>query len=228
VDGDLTDWEANLTAVEDDRVSIGIQNDDEHLYFVLATSDRRTQHQVLTLGFTLWVDPEGGKKEAKGIRFPLGSGQQAGRPVPEEKDREGDPSERMNELLAENRSGFQLLAGTDTTDVTGNEAGGVRVALERTGSLLVYEVRLPFREQETGGFAIGVSPGEEFGLGLTSPEPPERPAGGRPPGGREGGFGGGGGRGGAGTGPGGGMGRPGGRQGPPEAIDEWGKVRTTG
>jgi len=245
VDGDLTDWEANLTTIEDDRASVGVQNDGEYLYLALATSDRRTQMQVLAQGFTVWVDPEGGKDEVRGVRFPLGAGRQMREMSRErlggEEGEGGAPDraeaqEQMNELVTLNQSNFQLLDGTDTTSVEGNEAEGVQVALGRGGGVLVYEVRLPFRSREAGGFAIGIPPGGTFGMGFTTPELPERARGMRGPGGR-GGFGGeegfGGGGPGMGGGPGGGMrppgpGGPGGRPGPPEPIDTWVKVKTSG
>jgi hypothetical protein len=106
------------------------------------------------------------------------------------------------------------------------QAAGIDLDVGLTKGALVYEAKIPLLSSN-GSYAIGVAPGAEIGIGLTTPgvdreKMRDRMRGSGPPGGPEGGMGGGGGRGG---GPGGG--RMGGGQRPslPEPLDLWATVR---
>jgi uncharacterized membrane protein YgcG len=200
---------------------VGILNDEDFLYFVLASGDPRTQVQVLALGFTLWFDPEGGKKKRLGINFPLGAREmgampRGGRPDPQELYELHESMDPELRILREE---------VDAGKVSPVALRGVEIALGRINGTLVYELKVPLRDLGQHDLAIGVEPGAVIGIGMETPEIDREKMReemmGRMGGGRGGGMEGGGGRMGGGR-----TGAGGGRPQPPEPIRVWAKVRT--
>ena len=72
VDGAVADWQGALTPIEKKNLSLGLLNDGEFLYVSLVSRDRQVVSQMMSRGFTIWFDAEGGKEKTFGIRFPLG------------------------------------------------------------------------------------------------------------------------------------------------------------
>jgi hypothetical protein len=216
IDGDLSDWDGTLTSLEDGGASVGIRNDHDAIYLALATSDRMTQMQVLTSGFTVWFDPEGGKDEICGVRYPLGiahlgfrPGDLGERPEPEDLARMHQNADRELEVLRDGSDGV-LLGAFETPDI--------EVAVGYRRGVLLYELKVPMSGSP---FAVGTGTGATVGVGLETPEMDReamrarmgggRGGGMRPPGGgRPGGMG----RGGPG----------GGRPSPPEPLNVWARV----
>lgn len=227
VDGDLTDWEGKLTYIKSKDVSVGLLNDEKYLYLGLATSDRRTQTQVMMHGFHVWFDPEGGDDRALGICYPMSALDSGLRP--------GEPGDRpsVEELvqLHEGReSELEILVGTsERLHMNLLEAANIEVALGFESGVLRYELKIPLEKTEAFPFAVGALAGSEIGIGLETPEIDRemmrsRMGGGMGPGG--GGRGGMGGPGGMGGKPGGGRGgMGGGHPKMPEPLNVWAKVR---
>ena len=71
IDGNSADWKTSLTVLEDEHISVGVHDDGHRLSGCLVTSDRSLQAQILSGGFTVWFDPNGGRDEHLGLRFPL-------------------------------------------------------------------------------------------------------------------------------------------------------------
>jgi hypothetical protein len=69
---DSSEWDHAKYIIENPHVTFGIQNDSENLYLSFSTADNEIQRQILNRGFTLWIDPKGGKKKTLGVRFPAG------------------------------------------------------------------------------------------------------------------------------------------------------------
>jgi hypothetical protein len=221
VDGNLEEWEGATQYLESEKVSVGVMNDADFLYFSLASGDMRTQTQVLALGFTLWFDPEGGKEKRLGIHFPLGARETGAMP------RGGPPDpQELYELHESKDPEVRLLRGEEEArNIPLVSLHGVEIALGRVNGTLIYELKVPLQGQND--FVIGVEPGDVIGVGMETPEIDREkmreemmP---RMGGGHGGGMGGGGRMGGGGGGgPMGGGGRPQ----PPEPIKVWAKVKT--
>jgi len=72
IDGEASEWDGALYSLDESRLLVGAFNDGDNLYLCLGTEDRGLERQVLSRGFTLWIDPDGGKKNVFGLHFPLG------------------------------------------------------------------------------------------------------------------------------------------------------------
>jgi len=72
VDGKNADWLGAMLFFEEDNISVGLLNDENFFYICMIAEDQFIRAQVMRQGFTLWFDPEGGKKKTFGIKYPLG------------------------------------------------------------------------------------------------------------------------------------------------------------
>jgi len=212
VDGEAGDWQKITRYVEKTNVAIGLLNDEHTLYVCLTTMDRITATQIARSGFTVWLDPKGGKKKTFGIRFPLGM-QASGNPT---KLRESmrDPK-KFRELFENLGSEMEILGpGEDQRVRTLLSAiEGIEVSTGYSDGKLVYELKVPLARSAEQCYGIGTDPGKQIGLGFETPEL-DREAMRQAMGQRSGGMGGrGGGRGGM---------RSGGQM--PEPFELWAKV----
>ncbi len=244
VDGDDSEWQGAQMVPKKLRVAVGVKNDNDNLYLSFRTPDRSTMMQVLGLGFTVWIDPKGGKREAWGIKYPVGSGMQemgmlmrTMRMNPEEVDRQVEQMLQMQSFAQiidpENRFRTIPLSQSEIVDI----------CLQYSNGQLIYELKLPLASDFNDIENTRLEPGSVVGIGITTPEIDMadmmgggRPESGMPGGGMSGGRGGGGmggGRGGGGMSGGGkGGGRGGGMSSPPgggdrqmpEAMDLWLKI----
>ncbi len=217
VDGVSDEWIGATTYFEKQDVTVGLLNDDEFLYVSLVTSGPVGRLAMAT-GLTVWFDPDGGKDEWYGIRFP----------VPPE------PSERSSNGRGGGRSGGGRSASSRSLDRLREVElvgpgdlnrrrlplpvrGGLEVAIRNNGPTFVYELKVALARNDDYRMGLGVEPGSEIGVGLMTGIVGGQGRGGR--GGVGGGFGGGGGRGGGGGGRGGGGGGRGGGPGGPGGGD---------
>ena len=230
IDGSEEEWVDALQAIEKENFSLGLLNDEEFLYVTLVTADAQLRNQIMALGMTLWIDPEGGKDKTFGVRFPLGIMDSGLPPNPMLMQRDPEIAEQMfNESLAE----FEVVRekDEDTRRWMRTEIEDMQMDANIKTGMFVYELKIPLRD-EALGYSLEIAEGNSIGLGLETPEfdreamreqfMRERGAAGGGRGGFGGGGVGGGGFGGGGLGA-GGMGRGG--QGPGaigSSLDFWG------
>ncbi len=69
IDGDQTDWQDDLTTPKLQNFSLGVMNDESHLFITLGIHDQSLARKFLMLGFTIWVDPQGSKEKIYGIKY---------------------------------------------------------------------------------------------------------------------------------------------------------------
>jgi len=242
LDGRLEDWNGALTSADDGRLSVGFRNDAKHLYLAFSTSDQRLAMRVLRRGLTVWLDPDGGRKHAMGVRFPIGAGLPQGgageQPGEWRSAREGDedrggraPGPPAPEEIAAmvDRASYELdwIEGDATRRLGVDDAAsryGIDAALRMEQGVFACEIALPLSRGDHMMAGLGVPVGKAIGITLDSPGMEGR--GGRGGGGGFGGRGGPpGGMGGRGGGPPGG-GPPGGRAAMAQPIDAHFTVRT--
>jgi hypothetical protein len=193
VDGKRADWEGALITINDGAMDVGVLNDEANLYVCLVAATREDQIQMMLGGLTLWFDPNGGKEETFGIRFPLGH-----EPGGRKKRGDRSPIEQGLEELwkrIEAANELEIISGEHRSRETLASATtvGIEVKASQNDFALVYELKIPLRSGPSTPF--GIDPGSEtIGVGLETPkmERPDRPmrAGmggmGRPGGGRGG------------------------------------------
>jgi hypothetical protein len=82
VDGAYDDWKGSFTRIDATRsVGLGIAQDDANLYLSLVTRDLGVQTLLRRAGFTVWLDPSGGKQPKIGLRVaPIEDDESSGEP----------------------------------------------------------------------------------------------------------------------------------------------------
>jgi hypothetical protein len=187
VDGKLDDWGSTLNYFEEQRVTLGVRNDDRYLYLCVNSTNSGLLMRALVQGLEVWVDPKGGKAKSFGIRYPLGVremdfdiGHEGRRFDPRDLARkyEGGPNE------------LRVFTGPGESHLAKPGEGGIQVAMGRPENDLSCELRFPLFAREGEPHAIGARPGALLGIGFVIPEPGRgsfRGGLGSPPGGPSGG-----------------------------------------
>lgn len=225
IDGSHDDWENLLKFSEDKRITVGIANDNDYLYVCLLSADEHLLFQSLSAGFTVWLDPSGGKKKKLGLRFPEGGLMKQTGP----RDRAGRPSpaKLIKQIEWENMS-VGIIQNGETNRINYSELNGSGLEL-RIGEIFgrfIYELKIPLHESGESLFEFNVKKDGRLSLGfetgkMKSPDRSHKKGGGM----RMGGSGGrGSGRGGKGMG-GGRSGGRGARPDMPERFEVWLKVK---
>lgn len=175
IDGQLTDWQNATTTVEKSHASLGVKNDDDYVYICFSTNERRTQMQMLVFGFTVWLDPEGGKNKTLGIRYPVRSGLPARRLFSRENP------EDLRQLLESIPYEFEILGPgkEDRQRVLFIDAKGINARLGAVQGTIVYELKIPLRKTNEHPIAISTENVKKLGICFETTEPMQDAAGGR-------------------------------------------------
>lgn len=210
VDGSKADWKGALKYFEDEKVAIGIQNDNDYIYFCLATSDNSKIMKIFRTGFTVWLDPVNSDGETIGIQYPIKKemGQKLRQPKGKSESDNKDQHINMiierfkaeqNEILVVNEDKYPLNA------YPLNNENGLEARISYEMHQLVYELKVPLTKENLSDVSIDVLPNELVKIGFESGEVEGKKdtndsgmkqGGGTPGGGRGGRSGAGGGRGG--------------------------------
>jgi hypothetical protein len=174
IDGKSDDWIGVKYYFEDVSVSVGLINDDRHLYVSMITENRLVIGQIMMQGLTLWLDPKGGKEKTFGIKFPLGrqeARKKGGEPMPPE-SMEMRNQENMTGRLQEALTKLAVIGpeGEVVEKLPVDDAKGIDVKLRVDAGLLTYEIKIPLSRSEEHPYAVGAKVGETIGLGLESPK----------------------------------------------------------
>jgi hypothetical protein len=62
VDGQDAEWDAARFWFEESHAAVGLMNDRDYLYLTVALTDPYLEARILRQGFTVWVDPHGGRR----------------------------------------------------------------------------------------------------------------------------------------------------------------------
>ncbi len=158
IDAKLGDWSADWVDNEKEKFSYNVCSDDANLYLRIRISDGGTQQKFAMYGLTVWLDPNGKKKEKLGLRYPTGieaqermeefrkSGESFGKENNLDK-REAMQKEFKRNLIR-NIEVLELIGLADKP-LTSSKSGitnGLQVALDMdsTGAY-IYEATLPFK-----------------------------------------------------------------------------------
>ena len=172
IDGNSSDWLGALVYLEDNGVSVGIQNDEHDLYICLLAESSFLRSQVMRRGFTIWFDQAGGKDKRFGIKFPLGM------PIPETR------LQARNELtdrIDREQKLERIESLNDKLEIVGpgkddqrriplNKVKGIEVFIDAASGLLVYELKVPLKQSEGNPYAIQASAGDTIGVGFEMPK----------------------------------------------------------
>lgn len=167
IDGNQEDWSGKLKYFRDERIAIGFQNDDENLYICLVTSDRANAMKIMTLGLTVWFNPENGEQEI-GVQYP--------------KKMDDASSRRSMELNKNNQPHIDFKATVNTMMqyqgeyllIDDNEEifyaaplgtnDGFEIKVGAMNEQFVYEAKVPIGNNSQAQIPINVFPNEKVAV----------------------------------------------------------------
>ena len=164
IDGVNSEWENSSTYIEDEKVLVGVMNDENFLYISLIADDPVVRRQMLGQGFMVWFDPVGGRKKSFGIQYPLGL-QEMGVPMKDFTGPDVDNTKRRE--IVEQSLTELIIRGSDTEDwdrMIIKDAAGIEIKISDTAPF-VYELRVPLRISQDHPYAVGVKQ-ESVGIGF--------------------------------------------------------------
>ena len=189
VDGIATEWSGNLYELEDADLYVGFYNDESDLYLCLVPANETRERQFITQGFTLWLDPEGGKSKDWGIRFPLGlQGSRGTRQLPpgdtQTRERQSGPTgsgprqqmpiQDLRRQLTQQLTNVELLGSATDFPIRcpRDSLAGIDLNVSIHDDVVMYEIRLPFLADAANPYTLQAAPGTKIGVGfeLTAPE----------------------------------------------------------
>jgi hypothetical protein len=176
-----TEWENARNYLDEQKVTVGLMNDEKNLYVRLSTRDRTLQRQLAGLGFTVWFDESGGGKKKLGIHFPIGMQGMRNQQMPEgnlppregENNKEqplpenGAPGERptrsggagqMDMMLAAVQNQLEMIGPgknqRETLTAVEAQKIGILCRIGDTNGNLVYELQYPLYRNEESPYGI--------------------------------------------------------------------------
>ncbi len=188
LDGKDGDWLGAKYYFEGLYVSVGLINDEQHLYVSMMTENPMFRSQIMRQGLTVWLDPKGGKNKTFGIKYPLGrqGGEQEGEMMDPRDMMDEMAREEMMQKLQETMTELEILGQNEKVlarmDI--DDAQGIEAQMRNVGGTFVYELKVPLASSEEYPFAVGVKPGDVIGVGFLSPRMQMRRPGGMRGGGR--------------------------------------------
>ena len=179
IDGKSGDWLNAMLYFEEERISLGLLNDDNSLYVCMIVDDPFIRGQIIRQGFELWFDPKDGKKKIFGIKFPLGMLEPEKPPedteakkVPLKPGRSEQEPENIGQALRRQMDELEILGpGKDESQkMPVEKAEGIEVKIEIASGMIVYELKVPLQLSEEFPFAINAEPGDLIGVRLEVPK----------------------------------------------------------
>ena len=172
IDGSSIDWAGSLNYYEDEKIAIGISNDNDFIYFCLATSDNDKIMRILRTGFTVWLDPQNSDGETIGIQYPIkrfdNEMMDGNRRDLKGQENIGDRLKNMiskfkveqNEVLIVNQKNFPLNAYPLENET------GLEVKIDYTMHQFVYELKIPLANNSQNPVYTDVLPNEKVSVGF--------------------------------------------------------------
>jgi len=174
IDGNPSDWVDSLAFDKDSNVHYRISNDEKYLYFLLSTGEPDILHKIRMTGFTLWIDPEGKKKQRYGINYPMRSIDEA-RQRPGARSNLNRPTSEIRKVMGTNDliklTGFDKKGEIDVMGI--EDARGINVRTTFSGlPQMFYEAKVPlkliigslesFSQDTTNMISVGFETGIEM------------------------------------------------------------------
>lgn len=178
IDGKLNDWNGKIKYFNDEKMAVGVSEDNANLFICLSTADRSNILKMLRMGFTIWLEPGNEKGETIGIQYPIKEEiTEPHRMV--ESARNSYGKQRFEKIISKiklNKSEY-LLINDDNFPLGAyslTDKNGVKIGLGYDSGRLVYEMKIP----KQGGkyFPINLTLLEDKSLTLKfSSGKPEKP-----------------------------------------------------
>lgn len=172
IDGKSNDWLGTMYYFEYENISVGVLNDDNYVYICMIAEEPLMLAQVMGQGFTLWFDPNGRKEKTLGVRFPLGrQGMQVREMLMSLREEEPD-QEKIREHFEKSLTELEILGPRkdEKKRIPVKEVKGIEIAVDASGGLLVYELKVPLLPSEQHPYAVRAEAGDLIGIGMEIPK----------------------------------------------------------
>lgn len=167
IDGNQEDWNGKLKYFEDEQVAIGFQNDEENLYLCLVSSNKSNTMEIMTLGLTVWFEPENGE-ETIGLQYPkqmdrIARHSQMGKS--QNQNNNSDLKMTINTMM-QNQGEF-VLVDEDKEILYASPIGsndGYEIKIGAVNRQFVYEAKIPIGNNSQAQMPIDIFPDEKFSI----------------------------------------------------------------
>lgn len=165
IDGNQDDWNGKLKYYEDERAAIGFQNDEDNLYFCLVTSDKPSVMKIVTMGLTVWFEPENGDQTI-GLQYPkkMDSVPPKNRMGKNRNQNNNSDFEVTVNTMLQNQGEF-LLVDEDEEILYASPIGssdGYEIKIAAVNKQFVYEAKIPIGNNSEAQLPINIFPNEKF------------------------------------------------------------------
>jgi hypothetical protein len=163
-----SDWDGVMLKINNQPVAIGFQNDSNYLYLLFSTYDQSLLRQLFWGGLTIWFDSGGGGDKIFGIHFPLMAGQRELLERPEMKEGdmldEGDRLEKIPFNVTDMEITGPLEDKKERVNI--NQVKEIQAKISIANGNLIYELRVPFKGNESNPYFIGTQVGSTIGISI--------------------------------------------------------------
>ncbi len=164
IDGDVNEWQSiPLLSVEESEMSLGITNDADNLFVMVAFKDLSLARMYRMNGLKIWINTESKEDKDVGVRY---VGQIRNAPPGDDRTMEGLSQERremFQNRMAQLEKGLTIITKEGITFYPRGENKPICSAASEYGSF-IFEFMIPLRKDKSTPFAIGKSAGEKFNL----------------------------------------------------------------
>lgn len=191
IDGSGEDWnEAEFKYFNDDKVSVGVANNESHVYLLLFTRDLMLIKNIEKRGLNIWVDEKGGANKKTGIKI-LKNNDEFSPPQKQNRPSEITPEERERLIkeIAQKDFTYVLTDSKKNWSITNSQS--IKIARGTERGFIFYEFQIPlslidpvmFDLKNNKKFSLGLELGEIDKEALAQmkknhPEGMDRPSGG--------------------------------------------------
>lgn len=177
IDGVSKEWEADSAQVINKNTAFGCRRDAGFLYVHLVTTDPEFSMQMMNFGLTLWLDPDGTRKKAAGVQFPVillqpPPPREGGKP-PRGEELKKFLDKRLKDIVVE----FPGLKEMKQLDRPGANKHGldVMIGVDTEKAAISYELKYPLRGSPAAD-AMGLELGAQKLLDICMETPEVNPA----------------------------------------------------
>ncbi len=171
IDGNLEEWADATYEIQGKDINIGVMNDSTWLYICLAPTSREVSQQFLGMGYTLWLNQYGKKREGLGIRFPgiLAAKKQQRASGGMHPDRSSSANQTIPSIPLPDY--ITIVRGDNETKVKGEDCLGFSWAAINDEGRLMYECRIPLTHNDVYTINCDANGGDTIALGIKGTAP---------------------------------------------------------
>lgn len=173
IDGKSDDWAGHLLYYRNEKLTLGVSNDNDFVYLCVMSSDQSVYRTILMRGLTVWFDTTGGSGKYFGMRFPTEAA-----PPDMQANRE-EPPGTMDEMMVRRAEGATKLSVIGTKKDTRTEMllpgkNGLDARIGYKPGVFVYEMKVPLGVDLGDGLKLAFSRDNQLGIRLETTEMEKR------------------------------------------------------